>query len=75
LIESLIQSCGWIFPLDGIALICARPTKLSVDMDDLLHAENEPALQYADGYGFYAFHGKIVDREQLISLVECEKQG
>lgn len=73
LIESLIQSCGWIFPLDGIALICARPTKLLIDTDDLLHAENEPALQYADGYGFYAFHGKIVDREQLINLVEQEK--
>ena len=75
LIESLIQSCGWIFPLDGLALICARPTKLSVDADDLLHDEKEPALQYADGYGFYSFHGQIVDREQLINLVALGKQG
>jgi hypothetical protein len=75
LIESLIQSCGWIFPFNGLALLCARPTKISVDMNDRLHAENEPALQYADGYGFYSFHGKMVDPKELSYLIEAEKNG
>jgi hypothetical protein len=75
LIESLIQSCGWIFPYSGLALVCARPTKVSVDMYGSLHAESEPALQYADGYSFYAFHGRIVSPQQLIYLVEAEQNG
>jgi len=65
LIESLIQGCGWIFPLDGLALVCARPTRLSVDVDDRLHNESEPALQYSDGYSFYSFHGQMVSPKQL----------
>lgn len=75
LIESLIQACGWIFPLDGLALVCARPTRLSVDGEDRLHNESEPALQYADGYSFYAFHGRMVNPQQLIYLIDAEKNG
>jgi hypothetical protein len=75
LIESLIQACGWIFPLDGLALVCARPTRLSVDVDDRLHTESGPALQYSDGYSFYSFHGQIVKPKQLTYLINAEKNG
>ncbi len=55
--QLLTQSCGWILPLENTCLVCDRPIKLSFDEDYRLHAEGEPALQFADGYSLYSFHG------------------
>jgi hypothetical protein len=38
-------------------LICDRPIKLSLDDENRLHAEGEPAIQFADGYTLYSYHG------------------
>ena len=54
---SLFEHCGWIFPFENICIICDRPCKLSLDNQQRLHAEGEPALQFADGYSLYAYHG------------------
>ncbi len=54
---SLLKHCGWIFPFENICLLCDRPRKLSLDEQQRLHAEGEPALRFADGYNFYAYHG------------------
>ncbi|MBD1903830.1 hypothetical protein H6F83_28475 [Coleofasciculus sp. FACHB-125] len=55
--QSLVSHCGWIFPYEGICLVCERPTKLSFDSDYRLHAEREPAIEFADGYRLYYQHG------------------
>ena len=55
--QSLVKDCGWIFPFENVCVVCDRPVKLSVDSEQRLHAEGEPALQYADGYSLYAYHG------------------
>ena len=57
-ILSLIEECGWIFAFEGIAIVCDRPIKISLDSNDYLHAEGEPAIQFADGYSMY-FHGGV----------------
>lgn len=57
-ILSLIQECGWIFAFEGIAIVCDRPSKISLDSNDYLHAEGEPAIQFADGYSLYFERGK-----------------
>ena len=48
----LFESCGWIFPFENICIICDRPSKLSLDNQQRLHAEGEAAIQFADGYTF-----------------------
>lgn len=55
--QSLVSHCGWTFPYEGICLVCERPTKLSFDSDYRLHAEGEPAIEFADGYRLYYQHG------------------
>ncbi|HEY9847999.1 MAG TPA: hypothetical protein V6D28_00960 [Leptolyngbyaceae cyanobacterium] len=36
---------------------CDRPRILSFDNQNRLHAEGSPAIQYADGFSVYAYHG------------------
>ncbi|MFN6478919.1 DUF6745 domain-containing protein [Nostoc sp. DedQUE07] len=55
--QSLVQECGWIIEDSDFCVICDRPTKLLLDNQQRLHAEAEPAIEYADGFSVYAYHG------------------
>ena len=57
IIRELMQCCGFIFQFKNVCIACDRPNKLLFDQGNLLHAEGEPALQFDDGYGVYAYHG------------------
>jgi hypothetical protein len=56
-LQSLVKNCSWLFPLERICYACDRPVKLSFDSEQRLHAEGEPAIQFADGYSLYFSHG------------------
>jgi hypothetical protein len=64
-IHNLIQNCGFLFEYENVCIACDRPSKLSFDADNLLHAEGEPALQFADGYGVYADRGLYIARSSI----------
>lgn len=53
----LLQSCGYIYPFEHICFICDRPTKISLDEEERLHAEGEPAIMFADGFSVHAYRG------------------
>ena len=56
-LKQLLVECGWIFALDDVCYACDRPLKLSLDSEDRLHAEGESAIEFADGYKLYSYHG------------------
>ncbi len=58
--QSLVRDCGWIYPYDKVCVVCEKPIALSVDSDSRLHAEGTPAVQFADGFSIYAYHGAIL---------------
>ena len=53
----LFEHCGWIFPFEKICFVCDRPRHLRFDSQNLLHAEGEPAIDFADGWKIYYYHG------------------
>ena len=55
--QGILSNCGLIFCTDTEVLICNRPTQLHLDNRNLLHAEGSPAMQFADGYSVYVYHG------------------
>ena len=57
LYQLLDKYCGWVFPYEKFCFVCERPIKVSIDNQDYLHAEGEPAMQFVDGYNLYAYHG------------------
>lgn len=56
-VQSLVKYCGWILPYENICVVCDRPIQLLFDNENRLHAEGEPAIQFADGYSLYSYHG------------------
>ncbi len=61
--QSLVRDCGWIYPYDKVCVVCERPIALSVDSNYRLHAEGKPAVQFADGFSIYAYHGVILPED------------
>ncbi len=55
--KQLWEHCGWIFPFENICVVCDRPRHLRFDSQNRLHAEGEPAIEFADGWNFYYYHG------------------
>lgn len=55
--QLLVINCGWIFHFDKLCLVCDHPIQLSFDNQQRLHAEGKPAIQFADGYNLYFYHG------------------
>lgn len=57
--QEVVRECGSIFAWNNNCVICDRPRKISLDNSNLIHAEGEPAIEFADGFKIYAFHGVI----------------
>ncbi|MDZ8051065.1 MAG: leucine-rich repeat domain-containing protein [Aulosira sp. ZfuVER01] len=57
-LNQLFENCGWIFSYEQVCIVCDRPRKISLDNENRLHAEGEPAIQFSDGWhtGYY-YHG------------------
>jgi len=58
-IQAILETCGWLLPYSGTCIICDRPVKIcfrSFDDGEYIHAEGEPAIQFADGFSVYARH-------------------
>ena len=53
----LFEHCGFIFAFEKICFVCDRPRHLRFDSQNRLHAEGEPAIEFADGWNFYYYHG------------------
>ena len=58
--SSLAELCSWSFLYEKKCVLCERPRLLSFDSKNRLHGEGEPAIQFADGYSLYAYHGVII---------------
>ncbi|MBD2086589.1 GGDEF domain-containing protein [Trichocoleus sp. ST-U3] len=55
---------GWTWcHFDIQNIVSERPIKISFDSQNRLHAEGEPAIQFADGYNFYSYHGVTLPEE------------
>jgi hypothetical protein len=55
--QSIVKDCGWIIPYENLCIVCDRPTLLHFDNENRLHAEGKPAIEFADGYSIYSYHG------------------
>jgi len=53
----LFEHCGWIFPFEKICAVSDHPRHLRFDSQNRLHAEAEPAIEFADGWKIYFYHG------------------
>ncbi|WP_421657073.1 DUF6745 domain-containing protein [Leptothermofonsia sp. ETS-13] len=54
-LRSLVTECSLYLTFEKFCLVLDRPIRLALDPEGRLHAEGEPAVQFADGYRLYFF--------------------
>lgn len=57
---------GWWWPAEDFVICTERPVVIKRDQNNLLHAEDGPALAYPDGWGVWAWHGTQVPKELIM---------
>lgn len=63
-VEQSIE-CHWWYPFDDTVVVSERPTKLDVDEQGRLHCANGPAIEYADGWKLYFWHGVNIPEDWI----------
>lgn len=63
---TLAQNCFWWYAYDGICFVSDRPKYYSLDTQGRLHGDSAMCMEFADGYGFYAWHGVRVSEDIIM---------
>ena len=48
---------GWLWPYKNLCICSERPTTQYLDANGRLHHPNKMSMRFADGYGFFSWHG------------------
>lgn len=72
LLAKIAGSAHMMLPYHELAILVARPPKLTFDPQGRLHGEKSPAVKYQDGLDLYCWHGielpeNIIMRPTLIN--------
>lgn len=60
------QACGPWRAFEHVALMTDGPTRVTLDAHGDLHRDDGPAVEYADGFAVYAWHGVRVARRVIL---------
>tara|TARA_B110000211_G_scaffold111830_1_gene129919 strand:+ start:4908 stop:5768 length:861 start_codon:yes stop_codon:yes gene_type:complete len=67
-IEGLIavsEHCGWVNVFEDYCILSERPITIKFDDTQRTHCETGPAIEYADGFKVYIWHGTRVQSEWI----------
>jgi hypothetical protein len=65
--ERIGLQCEWWWPYENIVVACEKPRIVKWDEQRRLHFEDGPAVEYADGYALFAWHGTRLPAEWVLN--------
>jgi hypothetical protein len=60
--------------LDGLCVVSNMPTVIKRDTENRLHDEDGPAIEFADGYKLFFYHGMVVPGEWILKPKKLTKE-
>lgn len=57
----------WWWPYEDVVIACRKPEALRLDPEGRLHSENRPAVEYADGFNLFFWHGTFVPGDWILN--------
>lgn len=78
-LQHLAQNAGWWIPYDVIAVVSDRPKQVHIDDEGRLHSHAAPAIEFRDGWRYYASHGVqlpawVIERPELLSVEKIDNE-
>src|SRR6266540_4702893 len=66
-----MNSC-YVFPYNNFITVSEKPTEILLDQNGELHSENNMAIKWSDGFGFYCLHGIRMCGEEWVVETKSE---
>jgi len=66
----LAKNVGWTNVYEDLVVFQEKPIAIRFDDQKRLHCETGPAVGYADGFGFYSWHGVVIPAEWITKRSE-----
>ena len=73
ILKALENGLGWYFPMKDNLILVPFP-KVTVDKDQRLHNEKEPAVDWKGGAKFYFYHGVKVPEKVILTPNKLDKK-
>lgn len=70
---TIAQNVNWWWALEDKAVLSERAVEIHFDAGNRLHRENDMAIKYADGWGFYSWHGYTIPDDKTWIITNKEK--
>lgn len=64
--DAVANSDTWIWPYSQFMVACDGPVRAEFDDQNRLHCENDAAIEFADGYRVWVWHGVIVPKTVIL---------
>lgn len=67
-VQLMVEVCkhmGQWAPFEECCIVMEKPLHIKKDDEGLLHCEDGPAIEYADGFTVYAWHGQRIPKEWI----------
>jgi hypothetical protein len=61
------KTCGWYWAYADICFVSKKPTKCTLDDQNLLHSLTGPAIAFSDGFEIYAINGVMVTKDVVMA--------
>jgi hypothetical protein len=79
-LRNMAENSGWWIPYDTLAVVADRPCDLHVDDEGNLHSHDSPAVEYRDGWKYYASHGVelpawVVEHPERITVETIDNES
>jgi hypothetical protein len=76
-LRNMAHNAGWWIPYDTIAVVSDRPCSLHIDDEGNLHSHDSPAIEFRDGWKYYASHGVelpawVIETPELIDAEKID---
>jgi hypothetical protein len=65
IMDRIGSQCEWWWPYEGICFVSEKPVHIKWDDQKRLHSETGSAIEYADGYSLYSWHGTRIPEEWI----------
>jgi len=70
---TIAKNAGWWWPFEDICIVTERPIAVHLDAAKRLHAEECPAVEYADGWGVFCWHGYRIPKKSSWIITDKAK--
>ena len=57
IIDRIRRQCHWWYPFENVVVASERPVDVDWDWPHRLHCEDGPAVEFADGFKLFSWHG------------------